>query len=316
MKKNIFATIVSITSGIHRDKRTEREFQVLDSQMDEISSSLHNQFEIQFKRPLNHKKSYYKKLIDKQTQIELAFIKEHFPSDAIEYENLYSYSLLQERIEKYLLGISNYILNENIGEEINSDLGYILNYIKISAIHLLIELQAQYGHFSEQPIFSISEIAEKYFEDTNFNEAYYKRITPLHKEKEKRLPNPKKKIKNSFGFKFKDTSKLLSVLKNLQLKVDLLQNQTTVEELHQLLTAPDFNQIDCQIYIHLETTQFSYVVSQLKPFFTNLTPTSIQNSGKFITKTGTLLKANNLYKNKVHNPKEKEEIDKIIQQLQ
>ncbi len=315
MRKNIFATIVSITSGIHRDERTEREYQVLDSQMGEISAPV-NHFEIQFKRPLNHKKSYYKKLIDKQTQIELASIQEHFPSDAIESENLYSYALLQERIEKYLLDISSYILSENISKEINSDLGYILNYLKISAIHLLIELQSQYGHFSELSIFSISEIAEKYFGDTDFSEAYFRRITPVHKEKVKRLPSLKKKTKTSFGFKYKDTSKLLSVLEKLQLKIDLLHNQTTVEQLHQLLIAPDFTNIDCQIHIHLETTQFSYLISQLKPFFTNLTPVSIENSEKFITKTGTLLKANNLYKNKVHNPKEKEEIDIIIQQLQ
>ena len=80
--------------------------------------------------------------------------------------------------------------------------------------------------------------------------------------------------------------------------------------------ADNFNNIDYKIYLQCETTQFSYIVDVLKPFFTGFNPTSIERSGKFITKTGTPLKANNLHKNKVHNPKEKEEIDNIIQQLQ
>ena len=100
------------------------------------------------------------------------------------------------------------------------------------------------------------------------------------------------------------------------IKIDLLQNGISVEELHKLLIAKDFTQIDSQIYLECETTQFSYVVSKLKPFFNSFNPTAIERSGKFITKTGADLKANNLHKNKVHNPKEKEEIDKIIQQLQ
>jgi hypothetical protein len=47
-----------------------------------------------------------------------------------------------------------------------------------------------------------------------------------------------------------------------------------------------------------------------------LKPATIERSGKFITKTGAALRAGNLYKNKIDNPKEKEEIDNIIQQLQ
>lgn len=108
----------------------------------------------------------------------------------------------------------------------------------------------------------------------------------------------------------------MTVIKELHFKIDLLQNRTSVEELHKLLIAQDFKQINSQIYLECETTQFSYIVSILKPYFIAFNPTTIEHSGKFITKTGATLKANNLHKNKVHNPKEKEEIDKIIQQLQ
>ena len=132
----------------------------------------------------------------------------------------------------------------------------------------------------------------------------------------KKTSKAKAKPKTSFGYKSNDTSTLLTILKQVNLKIDLLDNRTTVEQLHQLLLAKDFANTESQIYLQCETTQFSYLVTKLKPFFNGFNPTSIERSGKFVTKTGTLLKANNLHKNKVHNPKEKEEIDKIIQQLQ
>lgn len=47
------------------------------------------------------------------------------------------------------------------------DTYYIINYLKVSAIRLYVELQEQYGHFTDTALFSIQEIAEKYFNDAD-----------------------------------------------------------------------------------------------------------------------------------------------------
>ena len=316
MKNNIFSSLVSITKGLHRDNRSEREFQLLLSEIKLYPLATNAVFKIHFKRPLNSKKEYYQKSIFNETEKTIVSFIADFPENATTSENNYSYTILHNKFDKYLNDIASYISKREITVNLSEDVDYIINYLKVSVIRLYAELQEQYGQFSETRLFTIPEIAEKYFNDTKFNADLIKKIETSKKVVIKKTSKPKSKPKTSFGFKSRDTAKLLTVLKDLHFKIDLLQNGTSVEELHNLLIAKDFTQIDSQIYLECETTQFSYVVSKLKPFFNSFNPTAIERSGKFITKTGADLKANNLHKNKVHNPKEKEEIDKIIQQLQ
>lgn len=313
---NIFSSLVSITQGLHRDRRSEREYQNLlpDIKLNPIAAN--GTFEINFKKPLSSKKEYYRKLIFNQTENEiLSFISE-FPQNALLHENKYAFTTLSNKFDKYLNDIAAYIHKRPLTGDVNSDYNYILNYLKVSAIRLYVELQEQYGQYSEHSLFTIPEIAEKYFNDSEFNTELITKIEASKIEIVKKTQKPKIRPKTKFSFKSNDTSTLLAVLKKLHLKIELLDNRTKVEELHNLLIAEDFTKFDSLIYLQCETTQFSYVVKELKSYFHNLKPASIEYSGKFITKTGTPLKANNLYKNTVHNPKEKEEIDKIIQQLQ
>ncbi|HIC31435.1 DUF6617 family protein [Bizionia sp.] len=316
MKGNVFASLVSITNGLHRDNRSEREFDILNSELKETSKVNNAVFKVNFKRPLNSKKEYYFKLISNDTETELGALKSHFPKDATEPENKYNYTVQFNKLNKYLKDIANYIKKQSISNDLSNDIDYIINYLKVSAIRLYIELQEQYGQFSETTLFSIQEIAEKYFNDTDFDTSVFVKLEVDKKEVVKKPSKPKSKLKTSFGYKNRDTSNLLPVIKQLHFRIELLDNRTTPEQLEKLLLADNFNNIDYKIYLQCETTQFSYIVDVLKPFFTGFNPTSIERSGKFITKTGTPLKANNLHKNKVHNPKEKEEIDNIIQQLQ
>tara|TARA_R110001592_G_scaffold103051_3_gene290404 strand:- start:6298 stop:7248 length:951 start_codon:yes stop_codon:yes gene_type:complete len=316
MKEYIFSSLVSITSGIHRDSRPESDFQILLSEFEKHQKASNAVFEIKFKRPLTHKKEYYRNLISNETEKSISSFIEAFPKNATLHENKYSYVILNNKCDKYLHDIVKYIHKREITSNLNEDINYIITYLKVSIIRLYAELQEQYGHFSENHFYTIPEIAEKYFNDTSFDLELIEKIQESQKVIIEKTSKPKSKLKTSFGFKNRDTSKLLKVLNNLQYNVDLLQNRTTVEELHKLLIAKDFTLINSPIYIQCETTQFSYIVSKLKPFFNSFTPTSIERSGNFITKTGTTLKANNLHKNKVHNPKEKEEIDNIINQLQ
>ena len=315
MKGSIFSSLVSITNGLHRDNRQEKDFKYLLSDFKLNLNANNAVFKVNFKKPLNAKKEYYQKLIFNETENTLASFLKEFPKNATAPENKYSFTILLNKFDKYLNDISTYINKRRITADLNNDDNYTINYLKVSVIRLYAELQEQYGQFSENTKFSISEISEKYFNDAAFNVNQIEKNT-TKKVATKTTLKTKAKPKTSFGFKSNDTSTLLSVLKQVNLKIDLLDSRTNVEQLYQLLLAKDFANTESQIYLQCETTQFSYFVTKLNPFFNGFNPTSIERSGKFVTKTGTLLKANNLHKNKVHNPKEKEEIDKIIQQLQ
>lgn len=315
MKRSIFSSLVSITNGLHRDNRSEKQFQILLTDLKSNPLATNAVFKINFKRPLNSKKEYYQKLIFNETEKNIVSFLSAFPKNATTVENKYSYATILNKFDKYLKGINNYICKREISAELNNNDAYIINYLKVSSIRLYAELQEQYGLFSDTPLFTIIEIAEKYFNDTKFNpDLILKAKTPKKAITDKPL-KPISRPKTSFSFKSKDIEKLLAVLKELNLKIDLLQNRTTVEDLYKLLIAKDYTLVNTQIYLECETTQFSHIVSELKPLFNSFNPTSIERSGKFITKTGVVLKANNLHKNKVHNPKEKEVISKIIQQL-
>ncbi len=316
MKGNVFASLVSITNGLHRDDRSEREFNFLNSELKETPKADNAVFKVNFKRPLSSKKEYYFKLISNDTETELAALKFQFPKDATEPENKYNFTVQFNKFNKYLKDIATYIKKQSISNDLGNDTDYIINYLKVSAIRLYIELQEQYGQFSESDLFSIQEIAEKYFSDTDFDASIFIKLETDKKEIIKKPSKPKSKQKTSFGYKNRDTSKLLPVIKQLHFRIELLDNRTTPEQLEKLLLAENFNDIDYKVYLQCETTQFSYVVKELKSYFHNLKPTTIERSGKFITKTGAALRAGNLYKNKIDSPKEKEEIDKTIQQLQ
>lgn len=316
MKEYIFSSLVSITNGIHRDKRTESDYQLLLSESKKQQKTTNAIFDVEFKRPLNYKKEYFSNLIFNEMERSIFSFIEEFPKNATLNENKYSYKLLHNKYDKYLKDIAKYIQEKKITPTLNEDNNYIINYLKTVVIRIYAELQEQYGHYSDKYLFTIPEISEKYFNDISFNIEAIVKIKDSQKIVIKKTSPPKRKLKTSFGFKDRDTSKLLKVLNNLQFRVDLLQNRTSIEELHKLLIAKDFTTIDTIIHIQCETTQFSYIVSKLKPYFNSFNPTSIERCGKFKTKTDTPLKANNLHKNKVHNPKEKEDIDKIINQLQ
>ena len=315
MKGSIFSSLVSITNGLHRDNRQEKDFKYLLSDFKLNQKANNAVFKVTFKKPLNAKKEYYQKLIFNETENAVASFAKEFPKNATTPENKYSFTILLNKFDKYLNDIATYINKRGITADFNNNDNYIINYLKVSVIRLYAELQEQYGQFSENTKFSISEIAEKYFNDETFDVSLIEKNT-TKKVATKKTSKAKATPKTSFGYKSNDTSTLLTVLKQINLKIDLLDNRTTVEQLHKLLLAKDFSNSESQIYLQCETTQFSYFVTKLKPFFNGFNPTSIERSEKFVTKTDTPLKANNLHKNKVHNPKEKEEIDKIIQQLQ
>lgn len=316
MKNNIFSSLVSITKGLHRDNRSEREFQLLLSEIKLYPLATNAVFKIHFKRPLNSKKEYYQKSIFNETEKTIVSFISDFPENATTSENNYSYTILHNKFDKYLNDIASYISKREITVNLSEDIDYIINYLKVSVIRLYAELQEQYGQYSEHDLFTIPEIAEKYFNDSEFDAAMIEKINAPKKEVVQKPLKPARKPNTSFGFKNRDTSGLFKVIQDLQLKIDLLQNNTKVEDLHKLLISKDFTEHNFEIHLQCETTQFIYILYELKRYFVNLNPTSIHNFGRFKTKTGETLRRGNIYKNKIEYPKQKEEIDKIIQQLQ
>jgi hypothetical protein len=127
----------------------------------------------------------------------------------------------------------------------------------------------------------------------------------------------KKVACQSFGYKEEKTEKLKNVLISLTRKVGLLANPTTdCDELLDLLCSEDFSSKEYKINVKCETTQFSYIIKELRPYFKKLKPTTIEASKCFYSKTGTLIIAQNIYSSTIDNVKEKETIDNIIKRLQ
>jgi hypothetical protein len=119
----------------------------------------------------------------------------------------------------------------------------------------------------------------------------------------------------SFGFNG-NIENLKSVIYSLNRNIELLNDdKTSPEDLLAIFTSKDLKRGDKQIHLNCETTQFGYIVSRLTSYFTNFNPTTIETSNLFFSKKGTLLKRNNLYKNKSKYTKENDTIDSIIKQL-
>ena len=124
-----------------------------------------------------------------------------------------------------------------------------------------------------------------------------------------------KSTRLSFGYKG-NTAKLKSVLLSLNRIIELVnEDHTSVDNLVSVLTSRDLKIGAPQIHLGCETTQFSYIISKLEHYFSNLNPTSIEQSNLFFSKKGTVIKRNNLYKNNNKFPKEQDRIDEIIKQL-
>lgn len=315
MKGSIFSSLVSITNGLHRDNRQEKDFKSLLSDFKLNPKANNAVFKVNFKKPLNAKKEYYQKVIFNETENTVASFVKEFPKNATTSENKYSFTILLNKFDKYLNDIATYINKRGITADLNNDDNHIINYLKVSAIRLYAELQEQYGQFSVNTKFSIAEIAEKYFNDETFDVSLIEKNT-TKKVATKTTSKHNSKPKTSFAFKGKDKSNLLKVLEQLQIKIDLLENRTTTKQLLEILTTDDFTSLNFNIYFEANTTAIRYIFDKLKPQFKNLKLSEIERSNKFYTKNDFELTAQNLSSSKQYTFKEKETIDNIFKQMQ
>ncbi|RXP54560.1 hypothetical protein EC396_09265 [Lutibacter sp. HS1-25] len=318
MIQHIFSSLISITKGLHKDLRTEQEYRSLNlNNKQNLQYKAKPNFEIVFKRALGEKNKYYKNLIDIAANEKFNVLIKDFPNNAVPEENTFVYNSIYAEYHQNLININNYIDKHSFTKNnITNDNTFVIQYLKVNMIWLYTELQDRFAKFGNEEILSTEEIYKHYFNEdiTELEIIPAKKLeTTIQLKKERKTLSQK----NAFKYKNHNTESLFLALKTIQFRLDLIdENHATIKQFYELLISNDFTKINYEIHIQCETTQFSYLVTKLKPFFTNLNPTTLERSKLFYTKTGTPLKASNLHKNKVHNPKEKEEIDKIIKQLQ
>jgi hypothetical protein len=124
------------------------------------------------------------------------------------------------------------------------------------------------------------------------------------------------KEKLSFGFTGTD-EKLRFVISQLTNKVEFInEDKCTTEHLVSVLTSKALNSKMHKIYFGCETVQLRHIIDKLSASFNNLIPSAIEKSELFYTKNNKPLKAQNLYSNKIENPKNQLIIDNILKQMQ
>ncbi|MBJ7427380.1 MAG: hypothetical protein JHD28_00235 [Bacteroidia bacterium] len=158
-------------------------------------------------------------------------------------------------------------------------------------------------------------IEDFYLLDLNLPKGLIQEIVKIEIETEQ-AEKPTTKEKLSFGFKGVE-AKLKSVITQLNNQVEFLnESKCSTEDLVIILTSKALTSKMHKVYFGCETVQLRYIIDKLSASFNNLTPTAIAKSELFYTKTNKLLKAQNLYSNKIDNPKNQPTIDKITNQMQ
>jgi len=325
MTENIFSTLISITAGLHRDKRTDEQFKDdLKKLSVQVATDSTPIFQIEYPRALGNKKKLYRQLIDNNRIAHYNEMIAAFQRDISIYELEYHYALFYPRFEKALRQIQEYIIehNHSISNLIDDDT-YIIQYLKISAIWLFSELQERYQEYGEEDILNLKEITSFYFQEPDDASVWIKKntqATKMQNSQPKSKPNDKVIATSktlTFGYRKKDRTKLAEVIRQLQVTIDLLaESQTSMSHFTDVLLANDLSKIKEHVFIGCETTQFRAVLDALKPHFRNLTLNNIEKSELFYTKYLAPLTANNLSRAKIDEVKQQADINRIVNQLQ
>lgn len=169
MMKDIFASLLSITKGLHRDHTTEREYKELNSNLkNTISYKTQPLFSINFpERDLGSKRKYFKKLIDNESSKKFNKLIDSFPDNAIEEELVFNYHVNFNRLQQNLIAVNKYIEKYNYSREtIQEENTYVIQYLKTNMIWLYLELQERYAKYGEEDSMSVEEIYKYFFNET------------------------------------------------------------------------------------------------------------------------------------------------------
>lgn len=76
---SVFSNLVSITRGLHRDSRSEKDFENLNSDLKNKPISPVGNYKVNFKKPLSSKKRYYFNLISNEVENEINLLNSKIP---------------------------------------------------------------------------------------------------------------------------------------------------------------------------------------------------------------------------------------------
>lgn len=130
---------------------------------------------------------------------------------------------------------------------------------------------------------------------------------------------PVEEKKFNFGYSKSTKKPIEDIVQALILnrEIDFLDYRTSSVDLVALLTAKDIDNLpNTPIYINCQTQQFRYIVVKFKSLLPKFNPTTIEQSGRFFSKSGSPFVANNLNPSKIGIPKAKVAIDQIFNKVQ
>lgn len=200
--------------------------------------------------------------------------------------------------------------SEELKEQNSHQIVFILSSLRNALLVLFFSIQEQFKSMLPQTISFEDFVLLELEEDIS-------KVPPLKMISSDSVPIQKTKSqKLSFQFKG-NNQKLRNVIMQLCLRFELLADHSSQSEesLYNVLISKDIQPGSAKFVIGCETTQFSFIIEKLAPYFNNLNPTSLAASAVFYSKLDRPFTRQNLYSSKVEAPKESEEISNIIDQL-
>lgn len=123
-------------------------------------------------------------------------------------------------------------------------------------------------------------------------------------------------FKEKLGLKKEKTTKHITInnkriqplLTQLNLKIEFLREDCTPEDFIAVLTG----RLKKEMHLNISNRDFHYLLTKIKEYFFNFTITAVAKTNKIYSKSGTLLKANNLINAKGDYPSLKDDIDEVF----
>ena len=191
MINDIYASLISITEGIHKDKRNERDYKDLNNKLkNSIAYKTPPLFTISFaEKDFGAKRKYYKKLIDNETCNKFNDLIDSFPENAIEHEHIFNYQKIFDQYKHHLRNVDNYIKKYNFHRKnIQEENTFVIQYLKTNMIWLYLELQERFAEYGEEDRFTVEEIYKYYFNEI------IKEIEIIPNTKTEAIISPKKEV--------------------------------------------------------------------------------------------------------------------------
>lgn len=191
MINDIYASLISITKGIHKDTRNERDYKELNNNFkNSVAYKTPPLFTISFtEKDFGAKRKYYKKLIDIETCNKFNKLIDSFPENAIEHEHIFNYQKIFEQYKHHLKNVDNYIKKYNFHRvNIQEENTFVIQYLKTNMIWLYLELQERFAEYGEEDRFTVEEIYKYYFNEI------IKEIEIIPNTKTEAIISPKKEV--------------------------------------------------------------------------------------------------------------------------